>query len=95
MNQESVSFQSLGLEKVGLCCSGVREGLWKLVAFELVSERFNRHSEDIGICEKLFWKQQIRFSLGWMGGKEIWDGELAQFGLPQCSLCLDPKGSPS
>lgn len=69
MNQESVSFQSLGLEKVGLCCSGVREGLWKLVAFELVSEKFNRHSEDIGICEKLFWKQQIRFSLGWIGGE--------------------------
>lgn len=64
MNQESVSCQSLGLEKMGLCCSGVREGLWKLVAFELVSERFNGHSKDIGMCEKLFGKQQIGFSLG-------------------------------
>lgn len=39
MNQESVSCQSLGLEKLDLCCSVVREGLWKLVAIELVSER--------------------------------------------------------
>lgn len=29
------------------------------------------------MCEKLFGKQQIGFSLGWLGGKEIWDGELS------------------
>lgn len=32
MHQESVSSQFLGLVKEGHCSSGVREGLWKLVA---------------------------------------------------------------
>lgn len=38
MNQVSVFSQSLGLEKEAHCCFGVREGLWKLLAFELVKD---------------------------------------------------------
>lgn len=50
--------ESLGLKKEGHCWFGVREGLWKMVSFELISEGFNRHSEGIetvGIWKATKW----------------------------------------
>lgn len=46
------------------------------MSFELISEGFNRHSEDIRTCGKLE-SNKSGLALARLGGKERWAGELS------------------
>ena len=64
------------------------------MSFELVSEGFNRHGEDLG--GRGVWevgKPQITFSFGYAEARGREEGQGTPFGLPQCSPCLEPEGS--
>lgn len=89
MNQELTYLVPGSGGKKGYCWSGVREGLWKLVAFALANEEFRKYSKDSKTSGKLTWEARYWIYLWLISGKELGRGAP----LVQSLACLSANAA--